>query len=313
MSNNNRRIDSTIIAAVIGVMGTLCVTVISLYANYFAPRLQPTAVGQPTDPALQVTWTAPATSTIPPTTTITNTPVPTDTVPAGDPTSTPAPETPTPEPSLTPVPPAIGADWANGCVSSLWRLYPETVQATVNNGCISQPVIMSIEQVNLFFTENGSLKFAVSRIFDSAQVYGLFAPIPANGLVRIDTLLRRVQEGEIWMGVFAEPNLTSQGLVAVIPENENMKRMELVQIKMPERTELNNLENFAEDSSQDPPRYSIVFQLSNGEVKLQSLRDTEFSPVLLNSAQPWLFIGYQVLPGNNRIDGEFLNLLIQQQ
>jgi hypothetical protein len=234
-------------------------------------------------------------------------------VPVGDPTSTPAPETPTLEPSLTPVPPAIGADWASGCVSSLWRLYPDTVQATVNNGCISQPVIMSIEQVNLFFTENGSLKFAVSRTFDNAQVYGMFAPIPANGLVRIDTLLRRVQEGEVWMGVFAEPNITSQGLVAVIPAGENVKRRELVQRKMPEQAELHELEDFPEDPTQDPPRYSIIFELSNGEVRIQKLLDTEFNPVALNSAQPWLFIGYQVLPGNNRIDAEFLNLLVQGQ
>lgn len=310
MSNNNRRIDSTIIAAVIGVMGTLCVTLITLYASYFAPRPQQP---QPTDPALQSTWTAPATSTIPPTATITNTPVPTDTVAVGEPTSTPAPVTPTLEPTFTPVPPAIGADWANGCISSLWRPYPDTVQTTINNGCLSQPVIMSIEQVNLFFTENGSLKFAVSRTFENAQVYGMFAPIPANGLVRIDTLLRRAQVGEIWMGVFAEPNLTSQGLVAVLPEDENVKRMELVQRKMPEQAQLHELEDFAEDSSQDPPRYSIVFELSNGEVRIQELRDTEFSPVLLNSAQPWLFIGYQVLPGNNRIDAEFLNLLVQGQ
>ena len=172
---------------------------------------------------------------------------------------------------------------------------------------------MSVEQVNLFFTENGSLKFAVSRTFDNPQVYGLFAPIPANGLVRIDTLLRRVQVGEIWMGVFAEPNIASQGLVAVIPPGENVKKSELVQRIMPEQGEISRLESFAEDSSQDPPRYSIVFELSNGEVRIQKLRDTEFSPVALNSAQPWLFIGYQVLPGNNRIDAEFLNLLIQGQ
>jgi hypothetical protein len=172
---------------------------------------------------------------------------------------------------------------------------------------------MSVEQVNLFFTENDSLKFAVSRTFQNAQVYGMFAPIPANGIVRIDTLLRRVQEGEVWMGVFAEPNITSQGLVAVIPPGENVRKRELVQRKMPEQAELNRLESFAEDPTQDPPRYSIVFELSNGEVKIQKLRDTEFSPVALNSAQPWLFIGYQVLPGNNRVDAEFLNLLVQGQ
>jgi hypothetical protein len=211
------------------------------------------------------------------------------------------------------MPPAIGADWTMGCISILWSPFPDTVQTTANGGCLSQPVIMSAEQVNLFFTENESLKFAVSRMFDSPQIYGMFAPIPANGIVRIDVLLRRIQEGEVWMGVFAEPNITSQGLVAVIPPGENVRKRELVQRKMPEQTELNRLESFAEDPTQDPPRYSIVFELSNGEVKIQKLRDTEFSPVALNSAQPWLFVGYQVLPGNNRIDAEFLNLLVQGQ
>jgi hypothetical protein len=172
---------------------------------------------------------------------------------------------------------------------------------------------MSVEQINLFFAEDGSLKFAVSRRIENPQVYGMFAPIPANGLVRIDTLLRLVQEGEIWMGVFADANLSSQGLVAVIPPGENVKKRELVQRKMPEQTELHHLESFAEDSTQDPPRYSIVFELSNGEVRIQKLRDTEFSPVVLNSAQPWLFIGYQIRPGNNIIDAEFLNLLVQGQ
>ena len=309
--STNKRIDPAIIAALIGVMGTICVTVISLLANNYLSQPQP----QATDPVQQPNWTAPATSTIPPTATITNTPLPTDTVPAGDPTSTPAPDTPTPEPTFTPVPPAIGADWGSGCISVLWKPFPDTVQTTANGGCLSQPVIMSVEQVNLFFTDNanGSLKFAVTRTFETPQVYGLFAPIPANGIVRIDTYLRRVQEGEIWMGVFAAPNITSQGLVTVIPPGENVRKRELVQRQMPEQTELHRLETFSEDSTQDPPRYSIVFELSNGEVKIQKLRDTEFSPVVLNSAQAWLFIGYQVLPGNNRLDAEFLNLLVQPQ
>jgi hypothetical protein len=82
---------------------------------------------------------------------------------------------------------------------------------------------------------------------------------------------------------------------------------------MPEQTELHELDDFADDSSQDPPRYSIVFELSNGEVRIQKLQDTEFTPVLLNSAQPWLFIGYQVRADNTRLDAEFLNLLVQGQ
>lgn len=306
MSTNNRRIDPAIIAALIGVMGTICVTVISLFANNFIPR---TETPQPTIP-VQPTWT------IPPTATITNTPVPTDTVPAGDSTSTPVPPTQTPEPTFTPVPPAIGSDWSNNCISVLWRPYPETIPTTANNGCLAQPLNLS-EPVNLFFTEVtdgiGNLVFSVNRNFDAPQVYGLFAPIPANGTVRIDTLLRRAQEGEIWMGVFAEPNIGSQGLLAVLPAGNNVRQRELIQRKMPELTELHRLESLSDDPTQEPPRYSIVFELNNGEVRIQKLGETEFSAVPLGSAQPWLFIGYQVAAGNNRIDGEFLNLLVQPQ
>jgi len=33
----------------------------------------------------------------------------------------------------------------------------------------------------------------------------MFAPLPANGTASVDVLLRRLQDGEIWMGVFYEP------------------------------------------------------------------------------------------------------------
>jgi hypothetical protein len=300
MTTNRRGIDPAIIAAVIGVMGTICVTIISLYANRVLPQPSP-------QPTIEVpTWT------VIPTSTNTNTPVPTTTVAAGEPTSTPAPDTPTPEATFTPVPPAIGSDWSNDCISMLWRTYPETVQSTTTSGCLSQPVNLS-EPVNLFFAEDGSLKFSVTRSFDAPQVYGLFAPIPANGTVHIDTILRRAQEGEIWIGVFAEPTIGSQGLVAVLPANENVRRRELLQRKMPEQTELHRLESFSEDPTQDPPRYTIVFELGNGEVRLQAIGENEFSAVPVSSAQPWLFLGYQVAPGNNRIDAEFLNLVVDGQ
>ena len=300
--STNKRIDPAIIAAVIGVMGTVCVTVITLLANNFVTRPQP----QATDPIQQPTWT------VPPTSTITNTPAPTDTVPPGDPTSTPVPDTQTPEPTITPAPPMIGADWVNECISVLWRPYPEFVQPSLGNGCLAQPILFA-EQVNLFFVEDDSLKFQVNRAFETSQVYGLFAPLPANGTVRIDTFLRRVQGGSIWIGVFAEPNMTSQGLVASLPEGENVRNRPLVQMKLPEQVETQRMESFPDDPTQDPPRYTIVFELSNGEVRIQKVGETEFTPVALNSAQPWLFVGYQVAAGNTRIEAEFSQLLVQEQ
>jgi hypothetical protein len=302
MTTNRRGIDPAIIAAIIGVMGTLCVTLISLYANRLLPGISP----QPQPTIIEPTWT------VSPTATATFTPVPTDTVPAGNPTSTPAPDTPTPEATLTPLPPVIGADWVNNCISILWRPYPDTVQTSANNGCLVQPVNLS-EPVNLLFTEDRRLKFVVTRTFDSTQVFGLFAPLPANGAVRVDAYLRRIQGGEIWMGVVSEPNLMSQGLVAAILPGENVRRRELAQKKMPEQVEIQHLETFYEAAGQEPPLYSITFEFGNGEVRMQKLGDTEFSAVPLNSAPAWLFVGYQVTNGSVRLDAEFLNLVIQGQ
>jgi hypothetical protein len=291
MSTNKRSIDPAIIAALIGVMGTVCVTAVTLYINYFGPRPpSPTAIVQPT-------WTVPVLATA----TIANTPVPTDTVPVGEPSSTPAPDTPTPEPTFTPAPPAIGSDWSNGCISVLWKPYPTDIATTENNGCLAEPV-------NVFFAADGRLTFLVTGRFDNTQVYGLFAPIPANGTVSINTFLRTLSEGEIWMGIFAAPDINSQGMVIVIPPG-NVKQRVLVQKSMPGQTEVQTTASFAKD----PPLYDVVFELSNGSVTTKILRDTVFNAVPVTTEQPWLFVGYQVKKGNNRIDAEFLNLFVQGQ
>ena len=288
MTERNRaRIDPTIIAALIGVCGTVTVAIISI----IAPRLVP----QPTPAIGDATLTAVVISTA----TITHTPIPTDTVPAGDPTSTPAPDTQTPEPTFTPAPPAIGADWVNGCISNLWKPWPTTIQTTDNNGCLSEPV-------NLFFAADGRLTFLANGRFDNTEVYGMFAPLPANGTVSIKTFLRNLQDGEIWIGVFAEPNIDSQGMVIVIPPGDVKKRL-LVQKTMPGQTELQRTKQF----DQNPPLYDVVFDISNGAVSAVILRDTVFNALPVTSAQPWLFVGYQVKKGSNRIDAEFLELVVQ--
>ena len=287
MSNNKRSIDPSIIAALIGVLGTVCVTAVTLYVNYFAPQRQP----QPTN--VLPTWTTP------PTATIANTPVPTDTVAVGEPTSTPAPDTPTPEPTFTPAPPAIGSDWANGCISVLWKPYPETIQTTENNGCLVEPV-------DLFFAADGRLTFLANGRYGDTEVHGMFAPLPANGTVNLSAFLRSLQAGEVWMGVFAEPNIESQGTVIVIPPGDVKKRM-LVQKTMPGQIEVQQTAAF----SQNPPVYDVQFEFGNGTVTTRILRDTVFNAVPVGSGQQWLFVGYQVKKGNNRIDAEFLNLLVQ--
>jgi hypothetical protein len=290
MTQRNRPgIDPTIIAALIGVCGTVAVALISIFAPRLVPQPQATLIP---------TWTPEIIFTP----TITDTPVPTDTVPPGDPTSTPAPDTPTPEPTFTlaaPTPPPVGADWINGCISALWKPWPTTIQTTEVNGCLSEPV-------NLFFAADGRLTFLANGRFEDTQVFGMFAPIPANGIVSIKSFLRTLQDGEIWMGVFAEPTVESQGMIIVIPPG-NVRERVLVQKTMPGQIELQSTQSFL----QDPPVYDVVFDVNNGTVSTTILRDTVFNSLPVNSAQPWLFVGYQVKRGNNRIDAEFLELVVQ--
>ena len=160
----------------------------------------------------------------------------------------------------------------------------------------------------MFFAADGRLTFLVTGKFNDTQVYGLFAPVPLNGTVSINTFLRTLSGGEIWMGIFAEPNIDSQGTVIVIPPG-NVKQRVLVQKSMPGQLEVQTTASFAKD----PPLYDVVFELNNGGVTTKILRDTVFTAVPVQSSQPWLFVGYQVKKGNNRIDAEFLNLLVQGQ
>jgi hypothetical protein len=293
MSNSPRsRIDPTIIAALIGVCGTVMVTMITLFLNRPAGTPVPTASTQLDIP----TWTA-----IP---SLTNSPepIPTDTVPADSPSSTPAPDTPTPEPTFTPAPAKVGEDWANNCISELWIGYPP-IQTTENGetGCLVQPL-------HYFFARNGSLTFLANGRFEDTQVYGMFAPLPANGTASIDVFLRTLQDGEIWMGVFAQPDIASEGVIMVIPPGDVKNRL-LVQKTMPGQLELQSTAAFAPSS----PIYNVVFKFGNGSVETTIMRDTVFNALPVNGTPQWLFVGFQVKKGNNRVDAEFLNLAIQEQ
>jgi hypothetical protein len=136
----------------------------------------------------------------------------------------------------------------------------------------------------------------------------MFAPLPANGTASIDVFLRNLQDGEIWTGVFAEPDINSQGVIMVIPSGDVKNRL-LVQKTMPGQIELQQTASFAPSS----PVYNVVFEVGNGSVRTIIMRDTVFDPLPVGSTQQWLFVGFQVKKGNNRIDAEFLNLVIQAQ
>jgi hypothetical protein len=136
----------------------------------------------------------------------------------------------------------------------------------------------------------------------------MFAPLPATGTVNLDVTLRRLQDAEIWMGVFAAPDLASQGVIMVIPPGDVNRRL-LVQKTMPDQMQVQTTAEFDSPSGS----YNVVFEFGNGSVRTIIMRDTVFDALPVSSAQQWLFVGFQAKRGNNRIDAEFLNLSIQAQ
>ena len=285
MSKEKRSVDSNIVAALIGVTGTIIVTLITVFANRPAP--QPTPFP---------TWTPPATSTI------ADTPMPTDTVPAGEPTSTPEPDTPTPEPTFTPAPPAVGGDWSNGCISALWVPYPSSIQAQQRDGCLIQPV-------DKFYTSSGRLAFAYVGRVETANHYGLFTQLPSDGTVDLSVLLNTISKGEIVVGIFAEPDVNSSGAVLVFPESKNVKRQEVLLRSMPD------MKFFAQPN--DPLQaetsiYDISFDFSVGTVKVRlQNKQIDLGSVPVPSQNKWLFVGYRLVSGSNNVAAEFFSPAIE--
>ena len=94
----------------------------------------------------------------------------------------------------------------------------------------------------------------------------------------------------------------------VIPPGD-VKNQPLIQKTMPGQLELQSTTAFAPPS----PLYNVVFKFGNGSVETTIMRDTVFNALPVNGTPQWLFVGFQVKKGNNRIDAEFLNLAIQEQ
>jgi hypothetical protein len=176
------------------------------------------------------------------------------------------------------------------------------METTASNGCLAEPV-------NVFFAADGRLTFDVFARSENRQVIGLFAPLPPSGKVSISTFIRNVEAGEIWMGVFADPNIESQGLVVVLP---NGRERILYHRSMPDRAE----QGRTDPLPQIPPLYDVVFEFSGDQVTAKAMRESiTFNPLPVASAQKWLFVGYELRGDNDRtvIDAEFLNLVVQGQ
>jgi len=285
--STKKGMDSTVTAALIGVIGTIIVTVITVFANRQpAPPQPPTAVFY--------------TSTIPPTV------VATDTVPAGESTSTPEPATLTPEPIPTSTSIPAGSDWSQNCISALWMPYPPSIQAGIDDkGCLIQPV-------DKFYTTIGRLAFSYNDRVSSAQIYGMFTKLPADGTVSIDAQLTTVINGEVLMGIFASPDINSNGAMVVIPASTNVtKKQQMILKTMPGQK---TYAKTGDSLSADPPIYNVFFDFNSGSVVVKVINgQINLGTVTVVSGEKWLFLGYQIYNGTNTMQAEFLNLSIQSR
>ena len=285
----HRRMDSSIIAALIGVCGTIAVALIPILSGRFS------ASATPTIPAY-------ATSILP-TETLTFTAVPTDTVPPGEPTSTPAPPTDTPVPSATSIPSVpIGQDLPAGCISTLWRPYPSTLPAVERgDGCWQEPL-------HVFSAENGDLDFLAERGDGGVEIYGLLAPLSESGSVSFYVYLSQLDNVDLLMGVYAEPDVASQGLLMTIP-SANVRKLRIVQ--MDNLTAYNTLQGTG--TLDQGNGFWITFNYGPTSAS-STVNPSVFvtNPVSVPSAKKWLFFGYKALPGSYRIEGRFFSLDVNQ-
>jgi hypothetical protein len=198
---------------------------------------------------------------------------------------------------------AIGQDWGDGCIGKLWKPYPPEIPAIdKGNGCWQEPLL------HVFTADNGSLSF-LSQINNKgpAEVVGLFAPLPESGTVSFYVRLQDLNDVDILMGVYAEPDTASPGLLMTIP-NGNVKKREIIQMdNVADYTVLYRTISLDQNSG-----FWITFTFNNLSVSSTvnpSVVTTK--PVSVPSAEKWLFLGYKSFGAPYRIEGSFFNLEIK--
>jgi len=284
----NKKPNVVIIAAWIGFAAVIMGSMISLFGNgFFTPKELPGPTASMTGVATETASPLPShTPTLDPTSTavLTETALPivqsTDTL-------------------IPPVP--IGQDWIKGCISSLWKVYPSNLETSeLGNGCLNEPV-------HVFSTHIGELDFLSQRPTGQAEIYGLFAPLPRTGSVTLTVRLRELENADLWMGVFAEPDVKSQGLLMTIL-NGDVNRRAIVQ--KDSQTYVTTQGTIALDQGNG---YSITFKFDTLSV-ISRVNPSVFqtNPFSLPGSQKWLFLGYKGLRGAYSIDGTFLNFVLEQ-
>jgi hypothetical protein len=278
--NDSNRIQ--LIVGVLGFIGVLLTVFVPIIQNSLEKKTQPT----PTPIIIVATPT------------LQDTPIPTDTVPPGEPTSTPAP-TDTPAPTATPF--GAGEDWANGCISVVWNVYPNSLEAAKNDNCYAQPLAGAFstrdQKLNVFYSDKPS----------TDGVIGMFVEIPASSTVNFTLHLNDIQAGELWTGIFAEPKVDASGIAIGAPAGK-MNNSAFVVHKMPGDSRYTTGKTKKDDQD-----YLFTYDVTPSSVTVILEKYTTLDTVSVSSTNNvrWLFIGYKISAGQtNLVSGNIANLTI---
>jgi hypothetical protein len=224
--------------------------------------------------------------------------VPTQAAPTQAATEAAATEEPTPTFTFTPIPPvALGEDWGQDCVSTLWQPFPANYTPTQgNNGCW--------QSIRFFTASKGSLAFINSRSgIGNEEVFGLFAELPATGSVTVKVRLTDLTNVDILMGIFDEQNVTSDGLLITIPSGDPKKR--LLVNKNPSDYKTLDKTGFLDQGNGYEVTFSFNASSASGVVEPNVYK---FRSVPIGQPQKWLFLGFKGLRNTYRVEGMFVSL-----
>ena len=188
--------NPTVLAAIIGVAGTVIVALITAAPQIIATLNPPTATFIPT-----------ATVTTPPT----NTPVPEDTEIPSTATSTEVPPTLTATltPSPTPVDPGIA------CLDR-WEVIssnPDLATPNASGDCNSVGIS------GLGISTSGNQIIFGQNNFKEQGTFGISTSLPSNATIRMKVKRSILTQGEFWIALSNEPNPESNMMViAIQPE-----------------------------------------------------------------------------------------------
>jgi hypothetical protein len=208
--------------------------------------------------------------------------------------------------------PSPGKDWQDNCICTQWILYPMPQASTpTEDGCYTQPLPGQL------YTTNGQLRILTENKIYTAKEQGIITKIPQASNVSLIVDLNYLENAELWVGIFSEPSLESEGILLVVPPTKDMrpstprgsdtKERAFAVRSMPSEARL-----LLSNVYKNPDGiYKIGLTSSYGAITVTTENDVS-EDFVFNHTDRWLFIGYRALIVSSFIDAAFMDLNITE-